>query len=216
MALVDAERFVKLKARVKAECLRRKFTGSISDFGGSEFNFKNQPQKGHLVDTEHYQKLSVPLSKINEDDIPSLEGNRIISDAEMTQMEAAVTRYETRSMSDTTRGDCKTSCTGACHTACSSTCTGGCGQRCSGTCTGGCSGCSGCSGSCSGSCSGCGSGCSSGCYGSCSGSCRETCSVECGYRGCIGTCLGLCSNGCRESCQKECGFCGTNCTNVSK
>lgn len=216
MALVDAKRFADLKNRVRAECLRRCYSGSVADYGGTDFDYSAEPTKDQLIRTEHYTKLVVPLSKINEDDIPSLEGNRIISDAEMTQMEAAVTRYETRSMSDTTKGDCKSSCTGACHTACSSTCTGGCGQQCSGTCTGGCNGCSGCSGRCTGSCSGCGSGCSSGCSGRCTGGCKDSCTVTCGQQGCVGSCLGLCHNGCTSSCQKSCGYCGANCTGVSK
>ena len=222
MALVDSARFLALKAEVKAECLRRCYTGSIADYGGTDYDFDHPPAKDNLIDVEHFEKIAVPLNQINDIVIEdtarkvTTDGQRIISDEEMTAMEAAVTKYKTRSMSDTTQGDCRSSCTGACHTASSTTCVGGCGQNCSGTCTGTCRGCSGCSGTCQGSCSGCGSGCAGSCSGSCSGGCKTTCTVQCGYQGCVGTCLGLCSNGCTTSCQKACGYCGTNCTGVSK
>lgn len=222
MALVDAARFNALKQEVRAECLRRCYIGSVADYGGTDYDYVNPPVAGHLVEVEHFEKLAVPLNQINNivveetARVVDTEGNRIISDEELTAMEAVVTKYKTRSMSDTTQGDCRTSCTGACHTGCSTTCSGGCGANCSGTCTGTCRGCSGCSGSCSGSCTGCGYGCSSGCYGTCTGSCKSTCTMQCGNQGCVGTCLTLCYNGCTTSCQQACGYCGTNCTGVSK
>lgn len=222
MALVDAARFNALKEEVRAECLRRCYIGSIADYGGTDYDFVNPPETGHIAEVEHFEKLAVPLHQINDivteetARVVDTDGNRIISDEEMTAMEAAVTKYKTRAMSDTTQGDCRTSCTGACHTECSTTCTGGCGSNCSGTCTGTCRGCSGCSGSCTGSCTGCGYGCAGGCSGGCDGTCRSTCTMQCGNQGCVGTCLSLCYNGCTTSCQQACGYCGTNCTGVSK
>ena len=35
MAYIEAERFAELKARVKAECLRRCHTGSVAEYGGT-------------------------------------------------------------------------------------------------------------------------------------------------------------------------------------
>ena len=210
MAYIEAERFAALKARVKAECLRRCHTGSVAEYGGEKFEYTNSPTEDHTVDVEHYEKLALPLSKIHSEKVPSLDGRRIVFDEDITEFEAALTLFETRPMTDKTRGDCETSCTGACYTGCSGDCTGGCETTCSGECQGSCTGCgSGCANTCEGSCSG-------GCSSSCSGGCKSSCTVTCGNTGCVGSCLGLCSAGCTTSCQTSCGYCGTNCTAVSK
>ena len=210
MAYIEAERFAELKARVKAECLRRCHTGSVAEYGGEKYEYTNSPTEDHTVDVEHYEKLALPLSKIHSEKVPSLDGRRIVFDEDITEFEAALTLFETRPMTDKTRGDCETSCTGACYTGCSGDCTGGCETTCSGECQGSCTGCgSGCANTCEGSCSG-------GCSSSRSGGCKSSCTVTCGNTGCVGSCLGLCSAGCTTSCQTSCGYCGTNCTAVSK
>ena len=210
MAYIEAERFAELKARVKAECLRRCHTGSVAEYGGEKYEYTNSPTEDHTVDVEHYEKLALPLSKIHSEKVPSLDGRRIVFDEDITEFEAALTLFETRPMTDKTRGDCETSCTGACYTGCSGDCTGGCETTCSGECQGSCTGCgSGCANTCECSCSG-------GCSSSCSGGCKSSCTVTCGNTGCVGSCLGLCSAGCTTSCQTSCGYCGTNCTAVSK
>ena len=210
MAYIEAERFAALKARVKAECLRRCHTGSVAEYGGEKYEYTNSPTEDHTVDVEHYEKLALPLSKIHSEKVPSLDGRRIVFDEDITEFEAALTLFETRPMTDKTRGDCETSCTGACYTGCSGDCTGGCETTCSGECQGSCTGCG------SGCCSGCSGSCSGGCSSSCSGGCKSSCTVTCGNTGCVGSCLGLCSAGCTTSCQTSCGYCGTNCTAVSK
>ena len=215
MAMIDSARFTALKARVQAECLRRKYNGSVVDYGGPDYYFTNEPAPNTIAAEEHFEKLAVPLNAINSDDVPYVDGDRIISDEEMTAMEAAVTLFETRAMTDRTQGDCKTSCTGACYTGCAGSCTGGCGSSCSGTCTGGCDGCSGCSGSCRGGCRGCGSGCASGCSGTCTGTGKGDCTMTCGYAGCVGSCMGLCYNGCTTSCGSSCSTCGNTCSGIS-
>lgn len=217
MAMVDAARFRELKARVKAECLRRCYTGPVTEYGGADYEFHNRPEIKHIAEEEHYEKLAIPLNAINADKVPGVSGDRIISDSEMTKMEAAVTLFETRAMSDRTQGDCKTSCTGACYTECSTSCSGGCGTACTGTCTGSCDGrChGGCTGSCDTGCRGCGNGCASTCYGTCSGGCKGTCSMTCGNAGCVGSCMGLCYNGCVTSCGGACSTCGNTCSGIS-
>ena len=157
MAYIEAERFAALKARVKAECLRRCHTGSVAEYGGEKYEYTNNPAEDHTVDVEHYEKLALPLSKIHSEKVPSLDGRRIVFDEDITGFEAALTLFETRPMTDKTRGDCETSCTGACYTGCSGDCTGGCETT--------------CSGECQGSCTGCGSGCANTCEGSCTGGC---------------------------------------------
>ena len=154
MAYIEAERFAELKARVKAECLRRCHTGSVAEYGGEKYEYTNSPTEDHTVDVEHYEKLALPLSKIHSEKVPSLDGRRIVFDEDITEFEAALTLFETRPMTDKTRGDCETSCTGACYTGCSGDCTGGCETTCSGECQGSCTGCgSGCANTCEGSCS---------------------------------------------------------------
>ena len=148
MAYIEAERFAELKARVKAECLRRCHTGSVAEYGGEKYEYTNSPTEDHTVDVEHYEKLALPLSKIHSEKVPSLDGRRIVFDEDITEFEAALTLFETRPMTDKTRGDCETSCTGACYTGCSGDCTGGCETTCSGECQGSCTGCgSGCANS---------------------------------------------------------------------
>ena len=152
MAYIEAERFAELKARVKSECLRRCHTGSVAEYGGEKYEYTNSPTEDHTVDVEHYEKLALPLSKIHSEKVPSLDGRRIVFDEDITEFEAALTLFETRPMTDKTRGDCETSCTGACYTGCSGDCTGGCETTCSGECQGSCTGCgSGCANTCEGS-----------------------------------------------------------------
>ena len=84
MAMIDAARFTALKARVQAECLRRKYNGSVVDYGGVDYYFKNQPAPDTIAAEEHFEKIAVPLNAINSDKIPYTDGDRIISDEEMT------------------------------------------------------------------------------------------------------------------------------------
>ena len=163
MAYIEAERFAELKARVKAECLRRCHTGSVAEYGGEKYEYTNSPTEDHTVDVEHYEKLALPLSKIHSEKVPSLDGRRIVFDEDITEFEAALTLFETRPMTDKTRGDCETSCTGACYTGCSGDCTGGCKSSCTVTC-----GNTGCVGSC---------------LGLCSAGCTTSCQTSCGYCG---------------------------------
>ena len=233
MASIEAARFNALKARVKAECARRCYTGSVETYAGTKYDYTKTPAADRIAQEEHYEKLAVPMHAINSTNTAQTDGNRIISDAELTEMEALITAYETRTMTDRSgKGDCSASCTGACYTGCTGTCTGGCQSGCSNTCTGTCSGgcsstckntcsgsCSSCTGTCTGSCySGC-YGCSGTCSGSCTsctGGCDSDCTVTCGYQGCVGQCVSSCYNGCTTGCNTECGTCGNNCTAVSK
>ena len=38
-SIVDVDRLIKLKEKVKAECLRRKYTGSVSSYGGTSYDY---------------------------------------------------------------------------------------------------------------------------------------------------------------------------------
>ena len=190
MALIDSARLNDIKARVKKECSRRNRTGSVASYAGASYDYTVVPADGVTILEEHYEKLAVPLNAINSTMQPDVDGDRIISDAELDAMEAMLTQLEARAYYDKSATDCSASCTGMCYS-------------CTGTCSGGCSGCSGCSG--------CGGACSN----SCSGGCDSSCSTSCGNDGCVGSCVISCHAGCTGSCGTTCSFCSGNCSGVS-
>lgn len=163
MALIEAQRFTDLKARVKAECQRRSYTGSVASYGGTDYDYASAPASGVKIAQEHYEKLVIPLNAINSETFPDTSGERIITDADLTAMETFLTSAEGRGKTATTT-DCSASCTGLCK-GCTGTCTGSCSGGCSGTCL------NTCTGSCTGGCWG---GCTS-CSGACTGSCQASC-----------------------------------------
>lgn len=225
-----------LKAKVKAEMQRRAYSGSVSTYGGTAYDFSSQPTDGGAVLGEHLKKNLEPMQAVNGDGLPTYPGP--LSKEHQDLMETKVSAWATRSITDRSASDCKSGCTGTCfsgcqtgcHTGCTSctSCDGcsGCGSQCS-SCTGctGCSGCGSCGGACSNNCTSC-TGCSS-----CS-SCTGTCTVSCGNAGCSGACVSSCYNTCKGGCQNGCvtgcggscggscgngcGGCGTNCSGVSK
>lgn len=197
MSTIKADRFTALKAKVKAECLRRSYSGSVADYGGAAYDYTETPAAGKTVRQEHRDKLSGPLRAINPDGIAQHTGSGAVSETELAAMETKVTAWAARSITDTSGSDCKSGCTGACYTGCVTGCSG-----CSG-CSGGCSGgCRGCGSGCPSGCSGCGSGCPSGCSG-CGSGCPSGCSGTCDT-GCDSTCGRVCSSGCPNGCSGGC------------
>lgn len=208
MAVIKAERFTALKAKVKAECQRRNGSGSVASYGGADYDYAVTPAAGKTVRKEHRDKLTGPMSAINSDAVPATSGEKIIGENELKNMETRVAVWEARTKTDASGSDCKAGCTGMCYGSCTEGCTGcgsGCPTGCSG-CGSGCpTGCSGCGSGCPTGCSGCGSGCD-GCSGSCSGcsgSCRGTCDGCDGCSGC-GNCDGSCTGECSSSCTGGC------------
>lgn len=205
---LTASRFTNLKAKIKAECQRRAYVGSVTSYAGSSYDYSAAPATDTIIKKEHYEKIAVPMNAITGD--IATDGARIVSDAELTAMETKVTTLSNISLgvSQANTG-CNASCTGLCSTGCYDSCT---------SCTS-CSGCSGCGSGCAG-CSGCGDGCT-GCGGSCGGNCGGSCSYNCSG-GCQQSCTGGCStscSGCTGSCDSSCwssaaggGTCGALCT----
>lgn len=166
--MITPDRFIELKAAIKAECQRRTHTGSVADYGGANYDYTNIPAANKTIDIEHYQKNLVPMNAINNSEFPVPNSYGVqIKESDMAAMEEAVASYATRevgSEADNSASDCAASCTGLCH-SCTGNCVNSCTNTCTGTCTDTCTGsCTGCSGSCSGSCTG-----------SCSGSCVWGC-----------------------------------------
>lgn len=201
MAIVDPDRINAIKARVKAECLRRCHTGSVAQYGASGYDFSNAPASDIVAASEHYSKDIDPLHAINPDVFPDIYGPRVITDADLLAQEAFLAVAEKTDVTSTSHNDCAASCTGLCL-GCTGTCGGACTGSCGSNCTGGCS--STCTGDCDTSCSSCTGGCAGcdgGCRG-CTGSCAGGCTGGCG--GCATTCMGSCRGYCKGSCETNC------------
>ena len=183
-----ASRFSNLKAKIKAECQRRAYVGSVTSYAGSSYDYSAAPATDTIIKKEHYEKIAVPMNAITGD--IATDGARVVSDAELTAMETKVTTLSNISLgvSQANTG-CNASCTGLCSTGCYDACT---------SCTS-CSGCSGCGDACTG-CTGCGNSCVGGCYG-CGARCANACN------GCTGTCDSSCWSSAAGG-----GSCGTLCT----
>lgn len=196
MGTIKGDWFAAMKARVKAETLRRCHSGSVASYGGSAYDYTAAPGAGKTLRNEHVDKLTGPLSAINSDVIPATSGTRTIRQSELANIETRMAVLEARSMTDRSGSDCKSGCTGTCYTGCAT-------------------GCSGCGSGCPTSCSGCGSGCPTGCStcgGACSSGCGDVCTgcSGCGS-GCEGGCRGGCGRSCADDCTGNCSGCESTC-----
>ena len=209
-SIVDIDRLTKLKAKVKAECLRRKYTGSVENYGSSTYDFSNNPTVGGVIGREYYDKNATPLNAINNNLVPkaniTIAENVALND-EIYNMDYQVSAWMTTDKTNKDHSDCANSCTGLCL-SCIGSCTSGCSNTCRANCANDCTGV--CGDGCTNSCRGCGSGCSGSCYGDCDGGCKGTCSVTCGYEGCSGVCQEGCKSNCSGTCTTRCGRCGSN------
>jgi len=189
-----------LKAKVKAEVLRRNQSGSVASYGSSSYDFTSgeNPVVGAVVAATAYNKIVDPVRAINSSGIPSsLSTGAIISNLGNTNSRVDV--FRVRNLTDRTGTDCASGCTGTCYTGCSTGCYTGCTDACSGCgsgCANSCGGCGGCDGGCWDACSGCGSGCANGCTGSCQGGCGNGCGTACSTN---------CTSGCGDGCTGNCG-----------
>lgn len=147
---------INLKAKVKAEMKRRKYSGSVASYGGTAYDFTTTPTNNSAVKGEHLKKNLEPMQAVNGSGLPTYPGK--LTRAGQEAMEAKIDAWETRSASDRSGTDCASGCTGMCYTGCESGCYG-CGSGCADDCDG-CDGCSGCGSGCADSCSGdCDAGC---------------------------------------------------------
>ena len=88
MSVVKAERFTALKAKVKAEMLRRNQSGSVASYGGAAYDYTTAPAAGRTVRKEHRDKLIEPMRAVNSDVIPAAKG--VISESELANLETCV------------------------------------------------------------------------------------------------------------------------------
>lgn len=203
MSIITALRLNTLKSAVKAECNRRKYTGSVTTYAGSTYNYSKTPAKGVIVKKEIYEKNAVPLNAISGDINTEVSSN-VIRDSDFLKLETKVASLKRISLSAAAGSTgCNASCTGLCSTGCGNACSGcsGCGSGCASTCSGDCEG--SCSGGCSGQCTGC--------EAECKDDCTAKCADDCWAR-CADNCRGDCEGGCRGDCDGGCTGCGSTCT----
>ncbi len=187
MSVVKADRFTALKAKVKAEMLRRNQSGSVAAYGGSAYDYAQPPAKGGLVRGEHREKVITPMRAVNSDLVDEA-GDSVIREEKLADLETRVEVWAARSITDRSGSDCKSGCTGTCYTGCVT-------------------GCSGCGSGCPTGCSGCGTGCGTACWKGCSQDCTDTCPNACSSSGCAYNCTGACT-----TCGNGCGWCSGGAT----
>ena len=192
-----ASDFVSLKARVKAEMLRRCHTGSLKSYAGSDYEYTVKPEKGGRLLPEHVNKIIVPINAIKPTGLDQVvTGDQALSIDYISEQLSTHESYPMRGSGT----DCVGSCSGLCSSGCWNSCSG-CGGACSHSCSGDCEG--SCDGSCDGGCDttcsgGCQGHCGDGCYG-CTGACRNNCT------GCSGKCKDTCSRTCNWACYGTSG-----------
>mgnify|MGYP000585890879 CR=1 FL=1 len=152
--MISAERLVALRAKVKAEMIRRSNSdhgenASMRRFAASDYDYNISPVTGDITD-EHIQKIIDPLLNVADflqDN--SLQQSHSGADVIVDRAERFV---DTLAIIDkqSSQSGCRGLCTGLCVGSCSS----------------GCQGCSGCTGGCDTSCA---KSCSDGCSTSCGG-----------------------------------------------
>ena len=182
-----ASEFIALKARVKAECARRRYNGSVASYASAAYDYTVTPQSGNPVLPEHVNKIVEPVNAITPTGYKTVHSGEIIKALQnvsdtLTYLESVPITYNGAS--------CNGTCTGLCY----GTCTGGCRGTCTGSCTGGCLQ------SCSGNCS---AACADTCSGSCATWCEVNCSEECDNL-CAQTCVSTCIGGCKGECKGTC------------
>ena len=204
--------FNNLKARVKTEMTRRSGQNSLTSYAGSQYDYTRTPAKGVQLQTEHINKIIIPMNAIAPSGYNQFDaGDQAVSVADLT---TRISAHESRSTKEGAATDCVGGCNGLCSTGCfagCSGCTGTCNTTCKGECTGSCTGtCKlGCTQSCSDDCYG---GCSESCEGFCGDYCESVCGETCTV-GCSGGCRGGCTgDGCEGSCKGDClGSCNDTC-----
>lgn len=174
--------FIILKERIKSECARRKYNGSVASFADSTYDYTVVPTEGSVPLPEHFNKIIVPMNAIYDTGRTQTKSGFLVR--QLYPIGEILSELEDVGITDANSG-CNSSCTGLCQ----------------GTCT---IGCTGCTGGCTGNCgSGCANGCSTGCLNLCTGSCEGSCVTGCGEY-CEGACTNTCLSGCYNVCKGSC------------
>ena len=187
--IILASDFVSLKARVKAEMNRRCYSGSLTSYAGTSYDYSVTPASNGKILPEHLNKLTTPVNAISNCGISEKQSGDVIP--ALDDFNTKLSSHEAFPI----RGsgtDCASSCSGLCSSGCWNSC-------------------SGCGGSCSYDCTGCSGTCSGGCDGSCSGGCSTSCGTSCWRDGCTSNCTAACRMDCTGGCSSCRGKCTGSC-----
>ena len=99
-----------LTAKDRGVMLRPRRTGSVAAYGGTDYDFTAVPQDGGPLLGEHLKKNLVPMQAVNDADLPVYPGPLTREGQEA--METKIDAWKTRSITDRSASDCKSSCTG--------------------------------------------------------------------------------------------------------
>ncbi len=190
--IISASDFNNLKAKIDAECRRRRYIGSVYSLP-DQYAYENQPQTNGIIKKEHFQKIAVELDAITGDEYENQNGvihDEVLSNIDKKIDEIAIySNIIIGSPYDRILGitGCASSCTGICYdscaTACQENCYNKCGERCENT-----------------------------CIFMCGATCEEFCGAQCRVS-CITSCGGSCTTSCGQTCQDGCVVeCADNCT----
>lgn len=155
---MTAQQLINLKTKLKAELQRRnglgpasgkkwnptKAFGSVSEYGGSAYDFTQQPVKDGKVTVDQGKKTVDLLLKINGyGDLEPVDSTKPIPKSFNAKLLEYVDKLASHQFTgeETESQDCNAACTGLCVGSCISMCNG-CLGACSATCGTGCeSGC---------------------------------------------------------------------------
>ncbi len=173
-----ASELVAIKARVKAEMLRRNQVGSLTAYGGSSYDYTVTPTAGGKILPEHWNKIITPMNAMVNTGMTTVSSAQKIPP--LNTINTLLTTAEGYSITGSST-NCKSSCSGLCVGTCKTVCGAGCSGNCTGSCTDACTdACTGCTGGCKGGCSkGCKNDCSEGCAWTCNSNCSGGCKADC-------------------------------------
>ena len=173
-----ASELVSIKARVKAEMLRRNQVGSLTAYGGSSYDYSVTPTTNGKILPEHWNKIITPMNAMVNTGMTTVSSGQKIPS--LKALNDLLTQAEGYNITGNTT-NCKSSCSGLCVGTCKIVCGGGCSGNCSGSCTDACTdACTGCTGNCKGGCSkGCKTDCAEGCAWTCNSNCSGGCKADC-------------------------------------
>lgn len=157
---MTTEQVKQLKAKIKAEMLRRDGNGSLASYGSSSYDFSATPTAGSSVKAEYGEKTINLLLQIEDygdlslvnagDPIPQSfnsglinEVNRLAAEEKTGESEETAAMFNDGRVAETS--SCRGMCTGLCVGTCIDQCNGctGCTATCGSGCTTGCSSCTG-------------------------------------------------------------------------
>lgn len=237
---IGDERAKKLKARIDAELLRRRYYGSEYSIDNIDenyyhatdtvkpswtFNEENSPKSGKSIQELQGRKIISPLLMICDvgDLMFTTTGENIPDDFQYERISNFLTTLENEKI-DEAETSCRSACTGLCIGTCGSNCDG-CTDQCTNMCKSSCgacsNGCSGCDTTCENHCEkhcqdSCGGQCNETCYNGCEGKCWHACVAACGGT-CVEGCTGTCTAGPNKSSDPaSCGGCYATCTEGCK